>query len=59
VVGNKISRDEIARMLAVGQEIGLGASRSQGFGKFTVTKFEKLSAAGIEHEVKEKKLKKA
>lgn len=35
-------RDFFATIFVVGQQNGLGASRSQGFGRFKVTKFEKL-----------------
>jgi CRISPR/Cas system CSM-associated protein Csm4 (group 5 of RAMP superfamily) len=38
-----VGEEDLKRMLALGQENGLGADRSQGQGKFEVTAFEKLS----------------
>ena len=38
-----IGEKELTEMLALAQENGLGADRSQGMGKFEVVKFEKLS----------------
>jgi len=37
-----IDKDFFAKMFVVGQQNGLGASRSQGFGRFVVTKFDKI-----------------
>lgn len=39
-----ITKDEIERLLHLGQEDGLGASRSQGFGKFDLIEFEPVKA---------------
>lgn len=38
-----IGESELLEMLALAQENGLGANRSQGCGKFDVTKFEKIA----------------
>jgi hypothetical protein len=38
----EMERDFFKTIFVVGQQNGLGASRSQGFGRFKVTKFEKL-----------------
>ena len=40
-----IGKADILKMLALAQEDGLGANRSQGAGKFDVTSFEKLEDA--------------
>jgi CRISPR/Cas system CSM-associated protein Csm4 (group 5 of RAMP superfamily) len=39
-----VGEDDLKRMLALGQENGLGADRSQGQGKFEVVEFEKVSS---------------
>jgi hypothetical protein len=39
-----VGEEDLKRMLALGQENGLGADRSQGQGKFEVTAFEKVSS---------------
>jgi len=38
-----LSESDLRDMLEVGQDIGLGGSRSQQFGKFKVVKFEKMA----------------
>lgn len=39
-----LKEDDLQRILAFGQDLGLGADRSQGHGKFTVIGFERIGA---------------
>jgi len=49
-----VGEEELKRMLALGQENGLGADRSQGQGKFEVTAFEKVSNGAAPPAIKAK-----
>lgn len=49
-----IGEEDLRMILALAQENGIGADRSQGKGKFDVTKFEKIST-GLARSVPEKK----
>jgi len=40
VAGEAVTKKDLEQLLTLGQEIGLGASRSQGYGKFTLERFE-------------------
>jgi len=40
VAAPAITKEDLKQLFTLGQEIGLGASRSQGYGKFTVRRFE-------------------
>jgi len=42
VAAPAIAKGDLEKMLKLGQEIGLGASRSQGYGKFTLEKFRPI-----------------
>jgi len=42
VAGPAINEEDLRRLFTLGQEIGLGASRSQGYGKFDLLKFESI-----------------
>ncbi len=53
--GRHIGRDELELALVIGQEDGLGADRSQGFGRFDVIKFDRLDSDEDAPEPKETK----
>jgi len=37
----KLSKDDLENALSLGQEMGFGTNRTMGYGRYTVTKFEK------------------
>jgi len=42
VAAPAITKKDLKQLFTLGQEIGLGASRSQGYGKFTLRRFEPI-----------------
>jgi len=42
VAGATVTTKDLKELLMLGQEVGLGASRSQGYGKFTLEEFKPI-----------------